>query len=1845
MVDEPGSAYLQALTGREVCNLLRAVPELAQSWATVAGTDAGLLGEGDPRALAALHAAATGYGSTLLSELARAGLSRILATLDTAEADCDEPEGPGEFAAVAGKVFGAAAGRLFLVAVAAGDDAFAAEVASRLAELQDVAVSNAASGEAAAADAGCAESSGAHGEPALRALAERTAELLAQGTALAGMLRAAADDAAAGRPVAGTGEDLAEWSAAVIRHLADTAAVAQADDLITLSRRLDELVARAQAEAEEREHRRQEALRGARVLHEQGLDALIPGMLQAAGFGTLEDWRTAIGVMPTDSAEIAPAEVETTPVGAAPEPEEEPEPAPEPVPEPQPEPHSEPEPQQLQSLTTLVMPSGNADAPDVALPVEEVPAPGEAPAPEEAAATVSEASVADEVLSSWDGTPSLIASLVRDGREACAICVAEAADEAPMRRRLLKFFCGAFSCSPAVLERQLPELSPLDAEVEEMDADECRLLLATVLRVGLSVGYSTVGLPSLIDKAELGQGGIRALADAAAEVIQRGFRRDTGNSIMQQAGLGKDWSAFGGRAQELQDGLAHSTVVFRRASNVLHHLVRKDQPVGLALALVSELAALGMDTAIAEAHGDEWSHIEKMAADLGNGTARDRLITGADRAVSTGTQLRKRIVGGALTRLDAALCEVGSLLAGFLAIRTAIRQVSTQADLRSADALVHALDKLTEDGELSSVGDAALHRLTDWLRAGAPSASAESVSVLVRAELEPLYEIPRDTSGSPLRPPTRAEAAELLRGRDRLAVVRGYLQTGNITAARAIAMKADEADQTALDDEIQRGAQEARRRHAQALDTAGRIAARLRAVNDDNGARELTAETDKLHEAPDGRFDLAIGALQDLAEDGTARLRAYHAGLRERARRCDCGESDRQRILSLIERDDEILAIEFLTMAEAGQRLPDADEQHGDDFSAFFPAMVNVAVAAARDQMDAISAIRTAAQTTGGPSNRQLSYGLEAWRELRRRKRGGPEPRFRERVADVLRMIGLVPRDQIWLQEISRTQRSGYATFRVRATPVDRSYVPSLGTQANNDYDLTLVWDAVTPTRLLDFIDEKRRTRANIIVYFNTLDPEQRLQLRRLTSHNGGKGFSPVVVDDAVAGWLSALAEPGWRFTQRVTLPFTTINPYTPFAGGEVPEEVFVGRAQEREQIESPTGSMFVYGGRQLGKSAVLRRVERMFTDDWEPPKDSKWHARTGRVAVYLDLKAASIGEAQEPAALWTVLAERLRDAGVLPPSRDRVPAPDEVTRQLSGWLNADDGNRLLLLLDEADNFLTADSRARDSGVGAEFPTLQRLKGLMETSGRRFKAVFAGLHQVQRFHDSSNTPVAHGGDDILIGPLATLDAYHLVVDPMTALGYEFASPDVVWRLLLFANYQASLVQIVCEALVRELSRRQPAAEGGRIIITAADVESVIAKREARNLIVQRFWWTINLDPRYRVIALVVAVRSLDSGPGETFTPEDLQEFCELYWPKGFAGGQLTSKEFRRYLEEMVGLGVLYRQADQYGLRSPNILGLLGTRQALEQALDDAPRDLEIPYEYNTSMNRRIMGRSTELWAPRSPLTDRDIAGLLGLDGQSHGQVQIVTGSRALTIDRAAQVIQDAAEEQQIRCELLRPEEITAAVLRRGRMHVVVDLSDASTVIAADDLPAVYAKLAGFDRVTATILVGPAGLPLRLEGIDPADVTPIRRWSVEGLRSWHESPFYNPALRTRLYRVTSGWPLLVEETMRQITNGKSPDDALDLIVERFANQDFARDHLTACGIDHGLAIQWAAELSVVGDDGLDQAFPASMMELSGALGIDVRPVIERLEALDAVEVTPDGWVLDRAVYAAAASLRP
>ena len=1506
MVDRSDRLQLVSLTDEEIADVLRAVPGLAASWARSVSTDIEWLKTGQPPALAALRAAMARQNDHLVASLARTGLETLLVTLDSAEFDEDIGEGPVELAAAAGRVFGSAAGGVFLSAVAAGSDPFAGEVAGRLAELQDVAArSGAEMSDQSEAAQPSRRVDGAADVAALSALLRRTQVLQQAGIALASTLRVAMDDIEAGRPVGDAGRSLDEWSTAVDEHLSNAAGITDAPDLDLLGHSLADLIDRAS----EQDRKLRDALRGARLMQEQGLDDLIPGILAATGFESVDQLQAAV-----EPAAAGAVDAHAETAGDV-------------VPSPGPPPFSIQEHEEERSSATAAtenedslvtptkIPRADAGIAPAEIPVIEVPATdqvlrtstdaGSKPGDYEAARQSMLAG--DESLASlhhldfpWDlGTPPVLADLISEQKYALAVCVAEAAEESRVRQRLLRLLCAAFSCTPTALELQLPELSPAEAEVDQLPADECRVLLAAALRVGFVLGYSPVGLPSLIDRADLGSNGCRGVIEAAAEAVKRGYRRDAEATALQHRDLPREWAAFAADAQRLGESLAHGKANLQRASQVLHHIARKDQPVGVALVMMAELSAEGVAAAAVDAQAGKWVLIEKLATDLSAADSRARIITEADQAVSTKQQLRKAIIAGAWTKLDASLREVADLIARFLAVRSAVRLSSRPADLETANELFRALELQPEDVGVGSVGDAALRQLTAWLRSATPAADAASVEDLIRLAVEPLYEIPRDREGFPVRSADLAEIRELLRGRDQFEVMKGYLEVGNVAAARRIIAAADDLDEAALDDEVSQGRHDARNRHQQALGAVDRVAARLRAVYKDDAARELTELAGPLRVAPNDRFDLTIGPLHELAAKGEDQLGAFRDDLRQRTLGLAGNDAGQQRILELIERD-EVLAVEFLTMAEAGGELPVVPERHGDDFSSFFPAMVNAALAASNAALaasnaglaasnagrDAVAAVRAAAGATAGPQDRQLAAGLEAWRQLKTAKRGSQHEAFRARVADVLRMLGLVPRPHPWLQEISRTRRSGFATFKVRAAPLGGSYVPSLGTLANQTYDLTLVWDAVTPMRLMDFIEESRRTQANIILYFNTLDPAQRLMLRRQTRYNGGKGFSPVVIDEPVIAWLSTRREPGWRFTQRVTLPFTTINPYTPFAAGEVPDEVFVGREAERQAIEDPTGSMFVYGGRQLGKSALLRRVERLFTESMPGQQ-----AGAGHVAVYLDLKALSIGEAQEPAALWTVLAQRLQDRGVLSLRPGRAVGPDEVIQQVTQWLNSDDGNRLLLLLDEADNFLTADSQAGRSDVGGEFPTLQHLKGLMAASSRRFKAVLAGLHQVQRFHDSSNTPVAHGGDDILVGPLGSRDAYHLVVDPMTALGYEFESPDVVWRLLLLTNYQASLVQIVCEALVKELSRRDLPGGGGRIVVTGGDVESVYAKRDVRDLIVQRFRWTINLDSRYRVIALVVALHSLDSDPGDTFTPERTARILPAVLAEGLRPGR------------------------------------------------------------------------------------------------------------------------------------------------------------------------------------------------------------------------------------------------------------------------------------------------------------------------------------------------------------------
>ena len=125
---------------------------------------------------------------------------------------------------------------------------------------------------------------------------------------------------------------------------------------------------------------------------------------------------------------------------------------------------------------------------------------------------------------------------------------------------------------------------------------------------------------------------------------------------------------------------------------------------------------------------------------------------------------------------------------------------------------------------------------------------------------------------------------------------------------------------------------------------------------------------------------------------------------------------------------------------------------------------------------------------------------------------------------------------------------------------------------------------------------------------------------------------------------------------------------------------------------------------------------------------------------LLVNLKGSGIGENRPTENLWPLFAERLIDNGILQPQTVR---PESIDKGVREWLEETPGRRILLLVDEADAFLDAERRPKQG-----YRVLEQIKRLMEQTGRRFKVVFAGLHNVQRAARDPNTPFAHLGEAI-----------------------------------------------------------------------------------------------------------------------------------------------------------------------------------------------------------------------------------------------------------------------------------------------------------------------------------------------------------------------------------------------------------------------------------------------------------------------------------------------------------------
>jgi hypothetical protein len=573
--------------------------------------------------------------------------------------------------------------------------------------------------------------------------------------------------------------------------------------------------------------------------------------------------------------------------------------------------------------------------------------------------------------------------------------------------------------------------------------------------------------------------------------------------------------------------------------------------------------------------------------------------------------------------------------------------------------------------------------------------------------------------------------------------------------------------------------------------------------------------------------------------------------------------------------------------------------------------------------------------------------------------------------------------------------------WSLQTTPiVDRELcpVPHFGSRAQGRYRVVVLADRLTPEDLLQRIGETSQQTATIVLVLSRSPVRFWPELARLSKE---RQRSFLLLDESILLFL--LAQRGSRLATwfDVALPFTYSEPYDASAGF-VPPEMFYGRVSELEAVKAQGGSYFIYGGRQLGKTALLRRAEKTFHN---PSAD--------HYAVWIDLLAQGIGERRPAVDVWLSVYDKLRElriAGLELPSVNpaKPTSIDAFLASIRAFLAAAPGRRILLLLDEADHFFEQDARH----VGAYAET-RRLKQLMDETDRRFKVVFAGLHNVLRTASTSNQPLGHLNEAVRIGPLMDereiRAAEELITRPIEAAGFEFEDRSLVMRVLAQTNYYPSLIQLYCTQLLRHLREtkvKRRDVVGPRFKIHEMDIESVFSGRPLRDAIRSKFRLTLQLDSRYEVIAYAIGLEALARGydHAQGIDWRSIRQDCAIWWPEGFAA--TSERDFLALLEEMVQLGVLSqaKTLECFSLRNPNVLLLLGSKQEIENTLQ-AEREPRI--EFESMIFRPTLGGRVDTPA-RNPLTYRQLDEVV----QMRSSVSLVAASEASGIDNLLPGLRD-----------------------------------------------------------------------------------------------------------------------------------------------------------------------------------------------------------------------------------------
>ncbi len=326
-------------------------------------------------------------------------------------------------------------------------------------------------------------------------------------------------------------------------------------------------------------------------------------------------------------------------------------------------------------------------------------------------------------------------------------------------------------------------------------------------------------------------------------------------------------------------------------------------------------------------------------------------------------------------------------------------------------------------------------------------------------------------------------------------------------------------------------------------------------------------------------------------------------------------------------------------------------------------------------------------------------------------------------------------------------------------------------------------------------------------------------------------------------------------------IALTQISPYQ-IGGGVNRESIFFGRDKIISHIINKGISNYIItGGRQVGKSSLLKAIERSYLE-------------------IADIECYYISAS---------------NANLIEDIKLQLGQEEESNKAFAKFINSSD-NGYLFLIDEADDFVRYEKEH-------DYTNLKFMRSLSEKNNASF--ILAGFWEIYRYtYFDYQSPLKNFGAQIELEELEWEACIALATVPMRSLGLGYENEAIVESMITSVGQRANLIQKVCEYLIENISQTQR-------YITKNDISKALADKKLLELF--QDWNNLSDNPKEQWIDRVLLYSTIEQ---DSFDDSDLQHTIKKYTLN------INSNELDKSLARLRLGYIIKKEGDRYSYRVP-----------------------------------------------------------------------------------------------------------------------------------------------------------------------------------------------------------------------------------------------------------------------------------------------------------------------------------